>query len=582
MGLLIMIKLHCMNRLHTWLLFSILLIGFILRIYQLEQTPNGFASDEAAIGYNAYSILKTGRDEFGKSFPLSFKSFGEFKAPLYIYLTIPFIAIFGLNEFATRLPAAIFGISTIFFLYLLINKLFRNQKLALASALILTIIPWHLQFTRIAYEGSLVVFLLTLSTYFFLRGIDSNRFYFISFAGFALIPYAHYSVRLFLPLFIISLLIIYRRTIRSKILSIFFAILLGIIIIYPLIPQMVSSDGLNRASYISVFTDPGESFAINEKIAEHAWSNFKISIPTRILHNKIMQFTQKFIQNYIAHFDFSFLFIKGDEDHLFQTPNIGLIPLILFLPLLWGISKLITYQNPQKLLVLSWLFLAPIPSSLTRLSASSNRDFIIIIPICIIIGVGLFDIFKQIKGHYKLIAYITCVLFIFEYGLYLDAYYIHASIKNSRDIRVIGKDLVNMVKPYMDQYPNIWVTSNSGGYIHFLFYLKYPPNIYQNEAKLTKINVYGFGTIEHFGKFGFAKVPKYFDFSKNILYLAQAAEIPKNVAPMSYVYYPDGQLAYALFDTQILTKQDPESNILYKPENQDIYGTIIPLDEKTN
>ena len=64
--------------------------------------------------------------------------------------------------------------------------------------------------------------------------------------------------------------------------------------------------------------------------------------------------------------------------------------------------------------------------------------------------------------------------------------------------------------------------------------------------------------------------------------MAQAAEIPKNVAPMSYVYYPDGQLAYALFDTQILTKQDPESNILYKPENQDIYGTIIPLDEKTN
>ena len=97
-----------------WLLLSVFFISALaLRFYKFGEIPVGFNRDEASIGYTAYSLLKTGKDEYGKSFPLSFKSFGDWKLPLYPYLVTPFIKIFGLSEFAVRLPSALFGVLTV-------------------------------------------------------------------------------------------------------------------------------------------------------------------------------------------------------------------------------------------------------------------------------------------------------------------------------------------------------------------------------------------------------------------------------------------------------------------------------------
>ncbi len=96
-------------------LIVILLAAFILRFFMLGKVPLGVSLDEASLGYNGYSVLKTGRDEYAQKLPLSFKAFGEYKAPLYRYLTIPFIGLFDLNEFSLRLPSAIFGLLTVYF-----------------------------------------------------------------------------------------------------------------------------------------------------------------------------------------------------------------------------------------------------------------------------------------------------------------------------------------------------------------------------------------------------------------------------------------------------------------------------------
>src|SRR5256885_940381 len=85
-------------------LVAILGLGLLLRVVWLSSFPAGFNADEAAIGYNAYSLLQTGKDDYGTPFPLAFKSFGDFKPGLYFYFVWPFVAIFGLNELAVRLP----------------------------------------------------------------------------------------------------------------------------------------------------------------------------------------------------------------------------------------------------------------------------------------------------------------------------------------------------------------------------------------------------------------------------------------------------------------------------------------------
>src|ERR1700690_4642339 len=108
-----------------WILIVfVLLIALFLRVYHISSNPPGLTPDEAALGYNAYSILKTGKDEYGTVLPVIFKSFGDYKPGLYIYLDVPFVALGGLNETTTRLPSVIAGVVTVFLVYLVTKELF--------------------------------------------------------------------------------------------------------------------------------------------------------------------------------------------------------------------------------------------------------------------------------------------------------------------------------------------------------------------------------------------------------------------------------------------------------------------------
>ncbi len=55
----------------SWLLLLLVFfIAFFLRFYKLDTIP-GLLRDEASIGYNAYSVLTTDKDEYGKLLPLT-------------------------------------------------------------------------------------------------------------------------------------------------------------------------------------------------------------------------------------------------------------------------------------------------------------------------------------------------------------------------------------------------------------------------------------------------------------------------------------------------------------------------------
>src|SRR3989344_3561506 len=148
----------------------IFILAFALRFFQLGTNPPGLYWDEVSLGYNAYSILQTGKDEHNRFLPLdTFKAFGDYKPPGYIYAAVPTIALFGLSEFATRLPSALFGSLTVLLTYFLAKRIFEDEAIALLSAFFLAISPWHLQFSRGAFEANLGLFFSTLGIYLFLK-----------------------------------------------------------------------------------------------------------------------------------------------------------------------------------------------------------------------------------------------------------------------------------------------------------------------------------------------------------------------------------------------------------------------------
>src|SRR5258706_2331299 len=144
---------------NIFLLLFVVLIAAFLRFYQLGINPPSLTWDEAAWGYNAYSLGIDGKDEFGRFLPLNYiESFGDFKPPMYAYLTVLPVKIFGLTEFATRFPSALAGSLTVLLAYFLVLELFSSSKhknlYALISSAILAVSPWHIMLSRAAFEAN--------------------------------------------------------------------------------------------------------------------------------------------------------------------------------------------------------------------------------------------------------------------------------------------------------------------------------------------------------------------------------------------------------------------------------------------
>jgi len=137
-----------MKRIEVLIFIFILVLAGILRLYKIGETPAGLYIDEAAIGYNAYSMLRTGKDEFGMPFPILFRSFTDFKVGSYEYMLIPIYKIFGMSVLTTRIMTTFWAIIGIIVLTLLVKKYSGSTGLALICGLLLSVSPWHILFLR--------------------------------------------------------------------------------------------------------------------------------------------------------------------------------------------------------------------------------------------------------------------------------------------------------------------------------------------------------------------------------------------------------------------------------------------------
>src|SRR3989344_4965027 len=207
----------------TAIFILVLILAIFLRVYKLNDFPPGLYSDETSFGYNAYSLLKTGRDEFGTSWPLSFKSFGDYKPPMTVWLTLSSIAILGLTEFAVRLPSAVAGITSVIIVYFLTREIFSidnripnlNKKyllyLPVISALLLTISPWHLHFSRSSMLVGIELMFISAGLLFFLKALKKQIFLPVSVICFSGAIYTYYGSRITIPLLVVGLLLIFKN-----------------------------------------------------------------------------------------------------------------------------------------------------------------------------------------------------------------------------------------------------------------------------------------------------------------------------------------------------------------------------------
>lgn len=280
----------------------ITVLGGFLRFYKIAENPVSLTVDEVSFGYNAYSILKTAKDEYGKFLPLTFKSVGDYKNPFVIYSMVPSIAIFGLNEFGVRFPTALISTLSVPLFYFLFRRLGRKENLALLATLMLAISPWYIYFSRVVSDQLIAGVFIGVGTLCFLKMLDGKKGWaFISAFFFVLSIYTYYAERLFVPLFVLSLLIINFRTLLKERNKVIIFISSSFILALPLLYLTFFGPDIARADMVFITKDL-------DYLRYVLLDNSNIRFST--LANIPLLFFY-WAKKYLAYFSPSFLFYSG-------------------------------------------------------------------------------------------------------------------------------------------------------------------------------------------------------------------------------------------------------------------------------
>ncbi|HEV8290041.1 MAG TPA: glycosyltransferase family 39 protein [Candidatus Norongarragalinales archaeon] len=444
----------------SWLLVGILLVASFVRLFALGDVPAGLNQDEVSVGYSAYSFLLTGKDLYGAPWPFFFRTGIDFKNPVYIYAAVPAIALFGLNAFATRLPAAIFGILAILGLFLLSRELFGEHKALLAAGL-LALSPWAIETSRFAVEATALPAFLLFGLYFFLRGLKESRWLLASAFCFGVMAWTYAAARIFLPFFLPVLLWIYRRELRAfgwkKLLPAgaffaFFAV--------PLVLITWFYSAIHGARFYTV-----SIFASGHSLLE-------------------------FLPNYLLHFSPAFLFLSGDAGAGAPNPQgFGILLAVVALLALAGVvHALLKRGEKTNKLLLAWLLLFPVAAGLTWQSTPSA--------VRTLTGMGLFELFAivgvvalrdwlspKLGGIAKNFFPVVGALLVLNALLFLNAYFLaQPPISIDKDLAVLP-DAFAFIKQHYQEYGAFGVTPGlKQGFTYSAFYLALDPSKVQGSG----------------------------------------------------------------------------------------------------
>ncbi len=526
---------------------AIFIGALVLRFFSVNGVPPAINWDEASLGYNAYSILNTGKDEWSRVMPLTFEAFGDYKLPGYIYTLTPFIAIFGLNEFSVRLPSMLFGGLSVVFLYLIVKELSGDKKWALISSLLLAISPWHLFLSRIALEANLALSFFLCGLLLLSKGLNKSILLIPASLLFGFSIFTYNSARIFVPLFLLFFIFLIKDKIKINRTSI--------------ISALIFSAFLIAGFYLAVFQDSSARYYWVRILDEGAISFLDQSrnasgyppIITNLIYNRITYFIFNFCTNYFKHLSLQFLAISGGSNYQFSLQNYGMMYLAELPFLLFGFYQLLKLKIGR--LFLLWFLLAPIPAALTREAPHALRSIFMLGSIQIITAYGLISfggIFSKNKLKLKIISTVLSISLIISVVYYLKIYFNNYPVKYSQAWQYGYKEAVDTIGQNYEKYPRIYFTKKYGEpHIFYLFFSKYDPYKFQNNPDLVRYERSNWRWVDKLDKIFFLNdwelVNKLKD-ERNALVIASPENVPPAGRHLKTIYFLDGSKAFEIVE----------------------------------
>lgn len=487
-------------------------LGFAIRYYKLGEAPKGLYIDEAGQGYSAYSILKTGKDEFGKSFPVVFRSFTDFKTPVYVYLVVPLIPFFDLTVFTVRLPSFIFSVLTFPLLYLLLIEMSSNRfgrqetspsekkiinrdslsgnliaqfgknisitVLALLATLLLAVSPWHTLFGRTNFECNVALFFYLSGIYLFMIGLNKPWVLILSAIVFAVSLPAYHSERIITPLTVIALFIRYKKILftRRYLKHLIIGAAAGIIITLPTLFVASTPGFLARASGLNIFS--------HERQMPSGYQENAAGPLGLIINNPVYLSTKEFLSLYLSYFSPRNMFYLGDYGPRSSFPDLATFYVWQFPFYILGLYFLIKRKDlgDLKFFTFFLLLIAPIPAAVTRDPYTTIRALPMVIPQIIVISLGLLGVMSWLGSRLKLaftgvfiLMMIHSILNLYSSVIVLNEFY------RGVEWDYGSEEIAEFMQDKYETVPSVFDNSRDEQYIQMAFFLKYDPVRYQKE-----------------------------------------------------------------------------------------------------
>jgi len=423
----------------------VFIIAIITRLSFLTTFPPGLDQDEAVNGYDAYTLLHTGRDHRGNVFPILLQSFEDWVPSLLTYTTVPSVALFGLSVWSVRLVVALYGVGGVALLYALCRQLSLSKWWSLGGATVLTLSGWHLYFSHYAIPPSIVpffsfLFLIVLMKWFSLK--DSQRsvqtlWWGVAMGGSAsLLTHAYSTLNLHIPVLFTIIFVVTLVARRYLLKSFVIACITYAVVAGPMLWITITEPWKYNARFdeISILGQPGPWY----------------------------QFTTQ----YWEYLSFDFLFGQGDRSAYRQMKGQPLFLPVLAVPFLLGIftvlhhihSGFVMIGKHQKvstlsltsLMLLCWLFLAPVSTALTNESYHLFRSIHLLPVVVILIILGLEKLHTALrKGSFPILAPASMLIIFGMLSIFFTLYIYTAVTTYPRKISRYFASEIEQILPLM-------------------------------------------------------------------------------------------------------------------------------------
>lgn len=531
------------------------MLAAFLRFYTLSYVPPSPSLDEVSIGYNAYSILKTGADEYGTKFPLLLRAYDDWRPGLYVYFVIPFIAVFGLTVTAVRLPSVFLSLLTVVMTYVLVKELLKqkNSPVPAVTAAFLAISPWHIYLSRLGHEVNLGLTLVIAGMWFLVRFLnDPVKKYSLIASSilFALSLSSYQSQKIVVPVLLLSAAILFfKELVRSRYIFLF-SIALGILFSIPILLASVGSQALVRFHATSAFSDPTVAEANNKLFV---LAKMRGDIIGQILFYPATVPIKIFLGNYFSHFRPGWLFF-GSMFESHKVPGMGLLYWweMISIPIgIWVFAKSSVRKN-LKIFVFIWFLSSPLPAAITTQAPHAMRSYTFLPLWQLFSATGIVAMmFFLRKRLYRIAAAgIFCLVLIISIWTLGKQYFQVFPTMQSDSFQYPLSRAIPFVAARVQSYDQIIFSNRDAlyqSYMFFLFFTKFDPERYRDLGGTVSG---GYEETHRIGKFQFR--PIVWEKDKRLphaLFIGNSSEFPQGSATVGEFSTLDGKVEIKIIQT---------------------------------